>query len=162
MKVAIFSTKPYDRQFLESANRDYGHDLSFLEPRLNHDTSTLAAGFPAVCVFVNDQLDASMLTELAQEGTRLIALRCAGFNNVDLTAAQELGLTVVRVPAYSPYAVAEHTVALILRSIAKFIAPLTACAKATLPSMDCSAPICTAKRSESSGPVKSASLWRKS
>lgn len=114
MKVAIFSTKPYDRQFLEATNRDYGHELTFFEPRLNHETSTLAAGFNAVCVFVNDELDASVLTELAQEGTRLIALRCVGFNNVGLTAAQELGLTVVRVPAYSPYAVAEHTVALIL------------------------------------------------
>ncbi|MFQ5638707.1 MAG: 2-hydroxyacid dehydrogenase [bacterium] len=114
MKVAVFSTKPYDRQFLEAANTDYGHDLTFFEPRLNHETSTLAAGYAAVCVFVNDELDASVLPELAREGTRLIALRCAGFNNVDLTAARELGLTVVRVPAYSPYAVAEHTVALIL------------------------------------------------
>lgn len=96
MKVAVFSTKPYDRQFLEAANTDYGHDLRFFEPRLNHETSTLAAGYAAVCVFVNDQLDASVLTELAQEGTRLIALRCAGFNNVNLTAARELGLTVVQ------------------------------------------------------------------
>lgn len=114
MKVAVFSTKPYDRQFLEIANTDYGHALTFFESRLNHDTSTLAAGFAAVCVFVNDQLDASVLSKLAREGTRLIALRCAGFNNVDLSAAQEVGLIVVRVPVYSPYAVAEHTVALIL------------------------------------------------
>jgi D-lactate dehydrogenase len=114
MKVAVFSTKSYDRIFLEAANVDYGHELIFFEPRLNRETSILAAGFPAVCAFVNDQLDAAVLTTLARQGTRLIALRCAGFNNVDLASAQNLGLKVVRVPAYSPYAVAEHTVALIL------------------------------------------------
>jgi len=114
MKIAIFNTKPYDRKFLEAANSVHRHDLTFFEPRLNHETTALAAGFPAVCVFVNDQLDETTLSELAHNGTRLLALRCAGFNNVDLTAVQDLGLTVVRVPAYSPYAVAEHTIALIL------------------------------------------------
>lgn len=114
MKVAIFSTKPYDRQFLEAANARYGHDLVFFEPRLSRETTALVAGFSAVCVFVNDQLDAAVLEELGRRGTRLIALRSAGFNNVDLAAARRLGLTVVRVPAYSPYSVAEHTVALIL------------------------------------------------
>jgi D-lactate dehydrogenase len=114
MKVAVFSTKSYDRMFLEAANAGYGHELIFFEPHLNRETSILAAGFPAVCAFVNDQLDATVLTALARQGTRLIALRCAGFNNVDLAAARDLGLKVVRVPAYSPHAVAEHTVALIL------------------------------------------------
>lgn len=114
MKVAVFSTKAYDRRFLEASNTDHRHELTFFEPHLTRETSILAAGFPAVCVFVNDQLDAAILRFLSQQGTHLIALRCAGFNNVDLTTSAELGITVVRVPAYSPYAVAEHTLALIL------------------------------------------------
>jgi len=114
MKTAVFSSKPYDRHFLERTNRDYGHELVFFEPRLTPVTSTLADQFPAVCPFVNDQLDAPVLTQLYRHGTRLIALRCAGFNNVDLDAARDLGLTVANVPAYSPYAVAEHSVGLIL------------------------------------------------
>jgi D-lactate dehydrogenase len=114
MKVAVFSTKPYDRRFLEAANADHRHKLVFFEPRLTCDTTVLAAEFPAVCAFVNDQLDEKTLKCLAEQGIRLIALRSAGFNNVDLKAASELGMTVVRVPAYSPYAVAEHTIGLIL------------------------------------------------
>ncbi|MBD2358639.1 2-hydroxyacid dehydrogenase [Tolypothrix sp. FACHB-123] len=114
MKVAVFSTKAYDRQFLEAANSPQQHDLVFFEPRLSRDTAILAAGFPAVCAFVHDQVDASTLEILASHGTRLIALRCAGFNNVDLKTAADLGITVVRVPAYSPYGVAEHAVGLIL------------------------------------------------
>lgn len=114
MKVAVFSTKNYDRIFLQAANAERRHELSFLEPRLTQDTVRLAAGFPAVCVFVNDRLDAQVLGSLARAGTSLIALRSAGFNNVDLSAASNFGLTVVRVPAYSPFAVAEHTVGLIL------------------------------------------------
>ncbi|GHD49392.1 D-lactate dehydrogenase [Marinobacter persicus] len=115
MKVAVFSTKPYDEQFLGQANQEaHQHELTFLETRLNETTAALAQGFDAVCVFVNDQVDAPVLEKLAAGGTRVIALRCAGFNNVDLKAAERLGLAVVRVPAYSPYAVAEHTVAMIL------------------------------------------------
>jgi D-lactate dehydrogenase len=114
MKVAVFSTKPYDLQFLEAANAAYGHELHFLEPRLTEDTAALASGYPAVCAFVNDQLNAPVLDRLHRSGTRLLALRSAGFNHVDLVAAAELGIKVVRVPAYSPYAVAEHTVGLIL------------------------------------------------
>jgi D-lactate dehydrogenase len=114
MKVAVFSAKAYDRRFLKSANAAHGHALTFLEPRLDGETAALAVGFPAVCAFVNDRLDKDVLAALAKQGTRLIALRCAGFNNVDLAAAQQLGLTVVRVPAYSPHGVAEHTVALML------------------------------------------------
>lgn len=114
MQVAVFSTKPYDRTFLETANAEYGHQLTFFEPRLTRETCMLADAFPAVCVFVNDHLDAQVLPTLAQHGTRLIALRSAGFNNVDLAAARACGLTVVRVPAYSPHAVAEHTVGLML------------------------------------------------
>ncbi len=114
MKVAVFSTKSYDREFLLAANEEAGHELVFLEPRLTGLTCRLADGFPAVCAFVNDQLDAGVLLTLSKQQTRLIALRCSGFNNVDLRAAEQLGLTVTRVPAYSPQAVAEHTVGLIL------------------------------------------------
>lgn len=114
MELAFFSTKPYDRRFFEAANREVGHALTFFEPRLWRETASLANGFAGVCVFVNDPLDAVVLEKLAAQGTRLIALRCAGYNNVDLSAAKRLGLTVARVPVYSPYAVAEHTVALIL------------------------------------------------
>ncbi|MGG6270345.1 2-hydroxyacid dehydrogenase [Leptolyngbya sp. AN03gr2] len=114
MKVAVFSTKPYDRSFLEAANQSYHHELVFFEVPLSQDTAKLAAGFPAVCVFIHDQLDEPTLNALADQGTRLIALRAAGFNNVNLTIAKQRNLTVVRVPAYSPYAVAEHAVGLIL------------------------------------------------
>lgn len=113
MKVAVFSSKAYDREFLEAANAGR-HELRFLEPHLNAETVSLAAGFEAVCVFVNDRLDAEVVAQLAAGGTRLIALRCAGYNNVDLGAAPRHGLAVVRVPAYSPHAVAEHTIGLIL------------------------------------------------
>jgi D-lactate dehydrogenase len=114
MKIAVFSTKPYDRAFLERANEEHGHELVFLEPRLTAETLPLADGYGAVCGFVNDSLDGEVLRGLAAGGTRLVALRSAGFNNVDLPAARELGITVTRVPAYSPHAVAEHAVALIL------------------------------------------------
>jgi D-lactate dehydrogenase len=114
MRVAVFSTKAYDRTFLDAANRSHNHELAYFEPRLTAQTVPLADGFPAICAFVNDHLDRPVLEHLAANGTRLIALRSAGFNNVDLIAADELGLTVVRVPAYSPHAVAEHTVGMML------------------------------------------------
>ena len=114
MRVVLFSTKPHDRLFFERANSAHGHALTFLEPRLSRETAALAAEFPAVCVFVNDTVDAAVIEGLTRHGTRLLALRSAGFNHVDLAAAARCGLTVVRVPAYSPYAVAEHTAGLIL------------------------------------------------
>lgn len=114
MKVAVFSTKPYDRASLSSTNESYGHDLTFFEPRLTPSTVKLAEGFPAVCVFINDQLDSQTLQILAEQDTRFVVLRSAGYNNVDLEAAKRFGITVARVPAYSPYAVAEHAVGLIL------------------------------------------------
>ncbi len=114
MKIGVFSTKSYDRVFLAAANKDHGHEFVFFEVRITPETVSLAKGFPAICIFVNDQLDASMLDTIAQHGTRLVALRCAGFNNVDLAAAKRYGVTVVRVPAYSPHSVAEHTVGLLL------------------------------------------------
>ncbi len=113
MKIAVFSAKRYDREFLDAANAGK-YALRFLEPHLNEETASLAAGFEAVCVFVNDELSNTVLETIAAFGVKLVALRCAGFNNVDLHAAARLGITVVRVPAYSPHAVAEHSVALIL------------------------------------------------
>lgn len=114
MRVAVFGTKEYDRRFLSEANAAHAHELVFLEPRLDLSTAPLAAGCAAVCVFVNDCVDARVLEALAGSGVRLVALRCAGFNNVDLAAAERLGIDVVRVPAYSPHAVAEFTIGLML------------------------------------------------
>ncbi|BCH25038.1 lactate dehydrogenase [Mesorhizobium sp. L-8-3] len=114
MKVAVFSTKSYDREFLEAANNSVGHDLQFLEVRLSSNSAALAKGAEAICAFVNDDLGNPVLQALADLGIRLVALRSAGFNNVDLEAARRLGIRVARVPAYSPCAVAEHTTALIL------------------------------------------------
>lgn len=114
MKVAVFSSKPYDEKFLQAANAGETHEFTFLEPHLSAETAPLAAGYEAVCIFVHDKVDRAVLEILHSGSTRLVALRCAGFNNVDLDAARELGIGVVRVPAYSPYAVAEHAVGLIL------------------------------------------------
>lgn len=114
MKLAVFGTRPYDRESLEEANARHGHDLTFLEARLTQESRSLASEYEGVCVFVNDQVDATVIETLAAGSTRTIALRCAGYNNVDVAAANKRGISVVRVPAYSPHAVAEHTVALIL------------------------------------------------
>ena len=114
MRVAVFSTKAYDRRYLEPAAREAGHELVFFEPRITAGTVILARGFPAICSFVNDLLPADVLRALADGGTRLIALRCAGFNQVDLEGAARHGLRVARVPAYSPFAVAEHAIGMML------------------------------------------------
>ena len=114
MKIAVFSTKAYDREFLAAANKKSGYEISFYEERLTASTTILARGCEAVCVFVNDVVDLEVLEKLAAEGTRLILLRCAGFNNVDVAGAAKVGINLRRVPSYSPYAVAEHTLALIL------------------------------------------------
>jgi len=119
MRVQVFSTKPYDRSVLDAANGSShsgraAHELVYVEARLTAQTASLAQGAEAVCVFVNDEGDARVLGELAQRGVRLVALRCAGFNNIDLAAAKGLGMAIARVPAYSPNAVAEHTIALLL------------------------------------------------
>ena len=116
MKVAVFSTKAYDRQFLDLENRESqaNHELVYFESRLEPKTASLATGFEAVCVFVNDDLGTETLEILAKDGIRLIALRCTGFNNVNLESAAKLGIKVVRVTTYSPYSVAEHAVGLIL------------------------------------------------
>jgi D-lactate dehydrogenase len=114
MRVAIFSARPYDRDFLEPANVEHGHELTFLEPRLTRRTAVLAEGHEAVSAFVNDDLGRASLEALAGAGVRHVALRSAGFNHVDLDAAAGLGLTVTYVPRYSPHAVAEHAVGLVL------------------------------------------------
>jgi D-lactate dehydrogenase len=120
MRVAVFSAKSYDRDFLSAANAKHHHELTFLESRLSETTCQLAAGFPCVCIFVNDQAHAEVVRHLADHGTGLLALRSAGFNHVDLVAARDHNVRVVRVPAYSPYAVAEHTVGLMLALNRKF------------------------------------------
>ncbi|BDD09230.1 lactate dehydrogenase [Fulvitalea axinellae] len=113
MKVAFFSTKSYDRQYFDQYNSQ-GFELTYYKVRLEEETAEFAKGYDAICTFVNDRLGADVLEKLAGYGIKVIALRCAGFNNVDLEKAKELGITLVRVPAYSPHAVAEHAVALIL------------------------------------------------
>jgi D-lactate dehydrogenase len=114
MKVAIFNTRSFDRRFLEQANAAPQHALTFFEAELSRRTTPLAAGFPAVSVKTPSRLDEPALEALQAGGTRFIALRSAGFDYVDIAAAHRFGQTVVRVPAYSPYAIAEHTVGLIL------------------------------------------------
>jgi len=114
MNVCVFSTKGFERPFMERENQRHGHVLKLLDAALDDSTASLAHGQAAVSVFANDRPNAGVLTQLAAGGTRLLALRSAGFNHVDLDAADRLGLTVVRVPAYSPRAVAEHAVALML------------------------------------------------
>ncbi len=114
MKVACFSTKSYDKESFNQLLPDFGHDFTFLELKLDKQTASLAEGFDAICSFVNDQLDVPVLKKLAQMNIKNIVLRCAGYNQVDLKKAAELGFRICRVPAYSPEAVAEHAVALLL------------------------------------------------
>lgn len=110
MRIAVFSSKPHDREFL----RGGVHDIVFLEPWLDSKTAELARGFDGVCLFVNDTADAGAIDALADGGCRLIAMRCAGYNNVDLAAAGRRGMVVCTVPKYSPHAIAEHAVGLLL------------------------------------------------
>lgn len=114
IEAAVYDTKVYDREYLTRAAGKEQITWRFHEFRLDPETARLAAGAQAACIFVNDQANRVALERLKASGVRLLALRCAGFNNVDLPAARELGLAVVRVPAYSPHAVAEHAVALLL------------------------------------------------
>lgn len=114
MNIIFFSSKTYDQQFFTTTNNLYQFNIKYLDVSLNKTTTVLAKGYEVVCVFVNDVVDEDIIKELASIGVKLIALRCAGFNNVDLKSANDSGIKVVRVPAYSPYSVAEHTLALIL------------------------------------------------
>lgn len=114
IKVAVYDTKPYDRQYLEMANGSESIEWRFFDFRLTDQTAITAKGMDAVCAFVNDQIDLPCLKILSQLGIKLIALRCAGYNNVDLSAVKSLNINLTRVPAYSPHSVAEHTVGLLL------------------------------------------------
>ena len=114
MRIAFYDTKPYDEHSFEEVNRHFGFDIRFFKGHLNMNNVVLTKGADAVCIFVNDTADAEVIRALKGNGVKLIALRCAGYNNVDLETAASVGLKVVRVPAYSPYAVAEFTVALML------------------------------------------------
>lgn len=114
MKISFFSSQPYDISFFEKVNAQYQHEIIFHEYSLNEDTVDLVKDVRCICVFVNDKLTAPVLEKLYAKGVRLIALRCAGFNNIDISTADKLGITVVRVPSYSPESIAEHTIGLIL------------------------------------------------
>ena len=116
MKIAFFDAKPYDVEAFDRFSDQYGADIKYFETKLNEDTVNLAYGFDVVCVFVNDTVNATVIDRLCEMGVRVVALRCAGFNNVDMKHAYGR-VHVLRVPAYSPYAVAEHTMALLLTSI---------------------------------------------
>lgn len=114
MKITLFGTQPYDRESFERIREAYGFDIRYHRSHLNADNALLAKGSDVVCIFVNDTADSDTIRQLSELGVKLIALRCAGFNNVDLHAAARYGIPVVRVPAYSPHAVAEYAVALML------------------------------------------------
>lgn len=113
IKILFYDTKEYDKTLFDKYNESYGFEIKYLETKLNHETAPLAAGYDAVCIFVNDVADKETLKILKDCGVKLVVLRCAGFNNVDVKNCPE-GIRVVRVPGYSPYAVAEHAVALLL------------------------------------------------
>ncbi|TVQ92868.1 MAG: 2-hydroxyacid dehydrogenase [Chromatiaceae bacterium] len=114
MDIAVFSTKSYDRNAFEQYNAPFGHALTFLEPRLGPETLALGRGYTGVCIFVNDDCNAAVIDDLVAHGTRIIATRSAGYNQIDLAAAARQGIMLARVPAYSPHAVSEFTLALIL------------------------------------------------
>ena len=116
LKIAFFDTKPYDRPSFDKYGEKHGVTFKYFETKLNEDTVDLAQGYDGVCVFVNDTVNAMVIDRLAEMNVSMLALRCAGFNNVDMKHAFEK-IHVFRVPAYSPYAVAEHTMALLLTSV---------------------------------------------
>lgn len=113
MKILFFDTKKYDRDFFKKENKKYNYKISFLENKLNEETAEMAKGYEVVCCFVNDIIDKNVIDILVKNGVKLIALRCAGYNNVNIKYAQDK-IKIVRVPAYSPNAIAEYTVALLL------------------------------------------------
>src|SRR5262245_53838743 len=114
LRTMVFDTKSYDRESFQHVASNGEIEWHFVDWRLSADTASSAQGAPAICIFVNDRADRACLKALASQGVKHIALRCAGYNGVDVEAALELGFSVTRVPAYSPYAVAEHAVALLL------------------------------------------------
>lgn len=114
MKLAVYSTKQYDKKYLDNVNQRFGFEIEYFDFLLTERTAINAVNCEAVCIFVNDDASRPVLEILSTQGVKIIALRCAGFNNVDLAAAKELGIKVVRVPAYSPEAVAEHAVGIMM------------------------------------------------
>lgn len=114
MRIAFFSSKSYDKEYFKKYARNYNHDIIFFETALTEKTANLTEGCEAVCVFVNDKVDKETIAILSKLGVKGILLRCAGYNNIDLEAAKEHHIKVLRVPAYSPEAVAEHSLALIM------------------------------------------------
>jgi len=112
--VTFFGTQPYEQESFDALNRDFGFEFRYFKGHLSRQTVVATHGAQAACIFVNDTADAEVMRELARNGVRLLALRCAGYNNVDLEAARTFNIPVVRVPAYSPHAVAEYTVAMML------------------------------------------------
>ena len=135
MRIAVFDSKRYDHAALETANQPYGYELTFFEDRLNRHTTPLVAGFDVVCPFVNDKLDRTVITELKRHGVGLVALRCAGFNGVDLVAAAELGIPVTRVPRIHRKPWRSMYLRSCSRWCAKRIALINVCAKAIFRSM---------------------------
>ncbi len=118
-KTAFFDTKPYDRIYFDKHKENFGVEIEYFESKLNPHTAVMARGYEAAVAFVSDSVDALTVSRLRQSGVRLLAMRCAGYNNVDITAASKEGLTVVRVPEYSAHAIAEHTAALLLTLVRK-------------------------------------------
>ena len=148
--IAFFGSKPYDEASFNEKNSEYGFELRYYKGHLNLNNVILTQGVDAVCIFVNDTADAEVIRQTAANGGKPLALRCAGYNNVDLKAAAENGITVVRVPAYSPYAVAEYTVALMLSPTGKYPAPLGVRATGTSRCMGFWDSTCTARQQVSS------------
>lgn len=146
MKITFYGTRDYDHLYFDvlAADPEYGCDIRFLAANLDKDTAPLAAGGEAVCAFVNADGSAPVLETLAAVGVKLLLLRCAGFNNVDLDAAKRCGITVLRVPGYSPEAVAEHAMALAMPPTAASAKPTSRCATITLRWTACWVTRCTA------------------
>ena len=119
MKIALYDTHKYEKRVFEEVNKGFNFDITFFDFHLNEDTYLTAKGFDAVCVFVNDVVNQKVIKKLSDCKVKIIALRCSGFNNVDLGSATRNGISVVRVPSYSPHAIAEHTVGLMLSLLRK-------------------------------------------
>lgn len=121
MKIAIYNAHPYDKAYFDRFNRQFGHELQYVDTHLDEDTLVLSRGAAAICVFVNDPVQEPLLKKMRGQGVKMIALRSAGFNHVDIRAANELGIAVANVPGYSPYAVAEHAVAMMLCLVRRIV-----------------------------------------
>ena len=164
MKIIFYGTREYDHYYFDvlAADPEYGCEIRFLTANLDADTAPLAQGGDAVCAFVNADCSAPVLEKLAQVGIRCLLLRCAGYNNVDLAAAQKCGITVLRVPGYSPEAVAEHAMALAQAANRRICKAISRCATTTLRWTVCWGTTCTARRRALWAQGASARPWRAS